>query len=86
MPVSVFKGTPRNPQQAQIVMSEISGAQLHRMLVLATRAEPQPRPALALVQEFVVAEFSRLERQGVFSFGSGDVGAEAAGLEISRPQ
>jgi hypothetical protein len=25
-----------------------------------------------LVQEFVVAEFSRLERQGVFSFAGGD--------------
>lgn len=81
MPVSVFKGTPQHPRHPQIVMSEISGVQLHRMLVLATRAEPRPRPALALVQEFVIAEFSRLERQGVFSFAQGDGSA----MELAEP-
>lgn len=78
MPVSVFKGVSAG---VPIVMSEISGVQLNRLLVIATRLDPKPSPALSLVQELVVAEFSRLERQGVFSFAaglSGD-GAEEAG-------
>jgi LysR family nitrogen assimilation transcriptional regulator len=54
----------------EIIMSEISGVQLNRLLVLATRLEPRPSLALTLVQELVEAEFSRLMRQGVFSFGS----------------
>jgi hypothetical protein len=33
--------------------------------------ESRPNLALTLVQELVEAEFSRLMRQGVFSFGSG---------------
>jgi len=68
MPVSVFKAIDLHPQ---IVMSEISGVQLNRMLVLATRLESSPNLALTLVRELVEAEFSRLMRQGVFSFGSG---------------
>ncbi len=71
MPVSVFKESAQTPQPPQIVVSEISGVQLNRMLVLATRADSQPRPALSLVQEFVTTEFSRLERQGIFSFARG---------------
>lgn len=68
MPVSVFKGVAAG---VPIVMSEISGVQLNRLLVIATRLDPKPSPALSLVQELVVAEFSRLERQGVFSFAAG---------------
>jgi LysR family nitrogen assimilation transcriptional regulator len=68
MPVSVFKDIDLHPE---IIMSEISGVQLNRLLVLATRLEPRPSLALTLVQELVEAEFSRLMRQGVFSFGSG---------------
>jgi LysR family nitrogen assimilation transcriptional regulator len=68
MPVSVFKGIDLHPE---IIMSEISGVQLNRLLVLATRLESRPNLALTLVQELVEAEFSRLMRQGVFSFGSG---------------
>jgi LysR family nitrogen assimilation transcriptional regulator len=67
MPVSVFKCMDLHPE---IIMSEISGVQLNRLLVLATRLEPRPSLALTLVQELVEAEFSRLMRQGVFSFGS----------------
>jgi LysR family nitrogen assimilation transcriptional regulator len=65
MPVSVFKDIDVQPE---IVMSEISGVQLNRLLVLATRMESRPNLALTLVQELVEAEFSRLMRQGVFSF------------------
>jgi LysR family nitrogen assimilation transcriptional regulator len=67
MPVSVFKCRDLH---SEIIMSEISGVQLNRLLVLATRLEPRPSLALTLVQELVEAEFSRLMRQGVFSFGS----------------
>jgi LysR family transcriptional regulator, nitrogen assimilation regulatory protein len=66
MPVSVFK---ESQPPAQIVMSEISGVQLNRQLVLATRLEARPNVALSLVQEMVNAEFARLARRGVFSFG-----------------
>lgn len=69
MPVSVFKEGHQSP--APTVMSEISGVQLNRQLVLATRLDPQPNPALSLVQELVEAEFSSLSRRGVFSFGVG---------------
>ena len=67
MPVSVFKEAQ---PPAQIVMSEISGVQLNRQLVLATRLEARSPAALSLVHELVDAEFSRLARQGVFSFGA----------------
>ncbi|MFY9513562.1 MAG: LysR family transcriptional regulator substrate-binding protein, partial [Rubrivivax sp.] len=72
MPVSVFKEGNQPPPQ--IAMSEISGVQLNRQLVLATRLEPRPNPALSLVQELVDAEFSRLSRHGAFSFGAGSPG------------
>ncbi len=76
MPVSVFKDSQA---RAQLVMSEISGVQLHRQLVLATRPERSPNPALARVHELVEAEFARLSRRGVFSFGETVVeGAERA--------
>jgi len=74
MPVSVFKAHPLPPELA---LSEISGVQLNRLLVLATRADPRPPPALALVQEMLDAEFSRLVRQGTFSFGPGQAESPA---------
>jgi LysR family nitrogen assimilation transcriptional regulator len=55
---------------AQTTMSEISGVQLNRQLVLATRLESRSPAALSLMHELVDAEFSRLVRQGVFSFGA----------------
>ena len=55
---------------------EISGAQLHRMLVLATRVERAQSPALAVVRDLVRAEAARLAAVGVFSFGAG-VAAQA---------
>jgi LysR family transcriptional regulator, nitrogen assimilation regulatory protein len=68
MPVSVFKDSQA---AAQLVMSEIAGVQLHRQLVLATRLESRPSLALQRVQELVEAEFARLARRGMFSFGGG---------------
>jgi len=67
MPVSVFKNSR---QSKDVVLSEISGVQLNRMLVMETRMARQPQAAQAMVQELVEAEFSRLSRLGVFSFSS----------------
>jgi LysR family nitrogen assimilation transcriptional regulator len=71
MPVSVFKDIA---QPNHLVMSEISGVQLNRQLVLATRLDPRPAAALSLVGELVDGEFSRLAQRGIFSFGLGVVG------------
>jgi LysR family nitrogen assimilation transcriptional regulator len=67
MPVSVFK-EPRVEQS--VSMSEISGVQLNRLLVLATRVERQNDSARQVVKEMIEAECARLTRRGVFSFGS----------------
>ncbi len=65
MPVSVFKEAGSS---AQTVMSQITGIQLTRLLVLATRLEPEGKLAIPVVQEMIEAEFSRLMREGVFTF------------------
>lgn len=67
MPVSVFK-EPRATDE--VVMSEVSGVQLNRLLVLATRIEPRDNPAIPVIQEMIETEFSRLTQRGIFSFGS----------------
>jgi LysR family transcriptional regulator, nitrogen assimilation regulatory protein len=76
MPVSVFK-EPRVVQS--VVMSEISGVQLNRLLVLATRIERQNNTAREVVKEMIESECARLTRRGVFSFGT--MLATAAGGE-----
>ena len=76
MPVSVFK-EPRAVNTIQ--MSEISGVQLNRLLVLATRVERQNSSAQHVVREMIESEFGRLARQGVFSFPGGTGDGEAAG-------
>lgn len=65
MPVSVFK----EPGAAtEVVMSQITGVQLTRLLVLATRLEPEAKLAIPVVQEMIEVEFSRLMREGMFTF------------------
>lgn len=67
MPVSVFKeGRPTR----DVVMSQITGIQLTRLLVLATRLEHETKPGLPVLQEIIEAEFSRLIREGMFNFTS----------------
>ncbi|MDM0029974.1 LysR family transcriptional regulator [Variovorax saccharolyticus] len=68
MPISVFKesGQP----SPRIVMSEVSGVQLHRQLVLASRLDSHRNAALATMQDLIDAEFARLSRAGFFSFGA----------------
>jgi LysR family nitrogen assimilation transcriptional regulator len=65
MPVSVFK----EQRAGHARLSEISGVQLHRMLVLATRIERAQSSAIAVVTDLVRAETARLAAEGVFSFG-----------------
>jgi LysR family transcriptional regulator, nitrogen assimilation regulatory protein len=67
MPISVFK----DPAAARgVVISEISGVQLNRLLVLATRIESLGNATQVALKEIIEAEFARLARQGVFSFAS----------------
>jgi len=67
MPISVFK----DPAAARgVVISEISGVQLNRLLVLATRIESLGNSPQVALKEIIEAEFARLARQGVFSFAS----------------
>ncbi|MEY3379454.1 MAG: hypothetical protein RL468_52 [Pseudomonadota bacterium] len=64
MPVSVFKSQHAD---SQLALTEVSGVQLNRLLVLATRMEAQGNPTLAVIQELLLAEFSRLTQGGIFS-------------------
>lgn len=83
MPVSVFRD---NGPNESIVMSEISGVQLNRLLMLATRIESRPNPSLSLVHEVVVAEFARLERQGIFSFSAPAAARPASRRSPQKPR
>jgi len=67
MPVSVFK----DPDAGRVRLSEISGAQLNRMLVLATRIEQAQNPAVAVMTDLIRAEASALAVRGLFNFGGG---------------
>jgi LysR family transcriptional regulator, nitrogen assimilation regulatory protein len=67
MPISVFK----QPSIAETVtISEISGVQLNRLLVLATRIGSTDNPVVAAMQKLIELEFAKLVKQGVFSFAS----------------
>lgn len=66
MPVSVFKET----RARSVRLSEISGVQLTRMLVLATRIDAAQSPAVAVVSDVVRTEATKLAARGVFSFGA----------------
>jgi LysR family nitrogen assimilation transcriptional regulator len=66
-PISVYKSQAlSNP----VRISEISGVQLNRLLVLASRIEQQENASLMMLREMIDAEFSRLQRQGLFSLQS----------------
>ncbi|MDB5892119.1 MAG: hypothetical protein JWP47_2950 [Polaromonas sp.] len=79
MPVSVFK-EPRASEA--VAMSEISGVQLNRLLVLATRVERQDNSALYVLREMIESEVARLTRKGMFSFASG-LPSGHAGADLS---
>lgn len=67
MPISVFK----EPAAGRgVVISEISGVQLNRLLVLATRIDSLGNSPQAALKEIIEGEFAKLARQGMFSFAS----------------
>jgi DNA-binding transcriptional LysR family regulator len=64
MPVSVFF----DQRGAETVaISEISGVQLNRQLMLATRNEARAAPGIALVRDLIQSECAQLVARGVFS-------------------
>ena len=67
MPISVFK----DPSAAgSVVISEITGVQLNRLLVLAMRIESRDNASQLALKEIIEAEFTRLARRGMFSFAA----------------
>lgn len=66
MPISVFKGLPAGHD---IVISEVSGVQLNRQLLIATRIERNEPSTVTLLRDLVQAEVVRLTHLGMFSFG-----------------
>ena len=67
MPISVFK----DPSAARsVVISEITGVQLNRLLVLAMRIERRDNASQLALKEIIEAEFTRLARRGMFSFAA----------------
>jgi LysR family nitrogen assimilation transcriptional regulator len=65
MPVSVFK---RAGSGAKLTLSEISGVQLSRQLLVAARAEKDAWPLVTALKELITEEGNRLVSQGMFSF------------------
>lgn len=65
MPISVFRGKHVQPN---IRISQISGAQLGRLLMLAKRMEKNEAPELEIVQSLIQAELERLTRENTFTF------------------
>ncbi len=71
MPISVFK----EPEATRgVVISEISGVQLNRLLVLATRIENSASSPQLALKALIESEFARLARAGMFSFASANEG------------
>jgi LysR family transcriptional regulator, nitrogen assimilation regulatory protein len=67
MPVSVFK----DGNASRVRLSEVSGAQLHRMLVLATRIERAQHAVSTVMTDIVHAETAALAAREMFNFGPG---------------
>ncbi|HWZ49579.1 MAG TPA: LysR family transcriptional regulator [Herbaspirillum sp.] len=65
MPVSVFK-EPR--VRNRVTMSEVSGVQLNRLLVMATRIEREENACLSVLKDLVISELSQLTQAGMFNF------------------
>jgi LysR family nitrogen assimilation transcriptional regulator len=65
MPVSVFN-EPR--VRSRVMMAEVSGVQLSRLLVMATRIKREENSALSALKDLVVTELDELALAGMFSF------------------
>ncbi len=64
MPVSVFKDVRDGDK---IALSEVSGIQLHRQLIMATRIDRYETQAISVLRDLVLSEFDRLAQAGLFS-------------------
>jgi LysR family nitrogen assimilation transcriptional regulator len=67
MPISVFKPLESG---SRITLSEISGVQLNRQLLIATRIRRNQDPAVSILKDLILEESARLSRLGMFSLGS----------------
>jgi LysR family nitrogen assimilation transcriptional regulator len=67
MPVSTFKEIGPS---SDVVMSEITGVQLNRLLVLASRKDKNHNQSASLVRDMVEQEFRRLIAEDVFSLSN----------------
>lgn len=67
MPISVFK---QSRMSSLLTLSEISGVQLNRQLLIATRIENEQRPLITALKDLIVEEAGALTGEGTFSFSS----------------
>jgi LysR family nitrogen assimilation transcriptional regulator len=67
MPISVFKD---DLESRSIRITQISGVQLNRTLVLAQRRERDKTVDFGMVEQLIESEFSRLTRLGAFGLTS----------------
>jgi LysR family nitrogen assimilation transcriptional regulator len=67
MPISVFKPIESG---SRITLSEISGVQLNRQLLIATRIQRNQDSPVAILKDLILEESARLSRLGMFSLGS----------------
>jgi LysR family nitrogen assimilation transcriptional regulator len=65
MPISVFK---QSRMGSMLTLSEVSGVQLNRQLLIATRVENEQRPLISALKDLIVEETSALTGEGIFSF------------------
>jgi DNA-binding transcriptional LysR family regulator len=68
MPVSVFS---RQREARLVALSEVTGVQLNRLLMLAVRRDGKSNPGIALFTDIAKAECAELVAKGVFSFSDG---------------
>jgi LysR family nitrogen assimilation transcriptional regulator len=54
----------------RVTMSEVSGVQLNRLLVMATRIEREENSALSVLKDLVVSELAELTQRGTFNFAA----------------
>jgi LysR family nitrogen assimilation transcriptional regulator len=67
MPISVFK---QQRSGSMLTLSEVSGIQLNRQLLIATRVDGEARPLIATLKDLIVEGAGVLAGEGVFSFSS----------------
>lgn len=67
MPVSVFK---QAQLEGKVTLTEVSGVQLNRQLLMATRIERGDNPAIPVLKDLVLSEVARLTRRGAFSMAA----------------